>query len=146
DEADAAYFFGRAREQRIIIANLRAARLTLLYGGSGVGKSSVLRAGGLHQLGDRIPTHAGARGDPDRIPQLAVAYFSEWSTNRPVPALMERIRAAVADATGPTPRRLRPATGDVIDVLTSWTTSRVRSILVILDQFEEYFLYHPNES
>ena len=44
-EADAAFFFGRDAEREVIIANLRAARLTLLYGESGVGKSSVLGAG-----------------------------------------------------------------------------------------------------
>ena len=41
---DARFFFGREREQRLIIANLFASRLTILYGASGVGKSSVLRA------------------------------------------------------------------------------------------------------
>src|SRR5580698_4604891 len=44
-EEDAEFFFGRERERRIIAANLRTSRLTLLYGSSGVGKSSVLRAG-----------------------------------------------------------------------------------------------------
>jgi len=34
------YFFGRDRERRIIAANLYAARLSVLYGASGVGKSS----------------------------------------------------------------------------------------------------------
>jgi ABC-type phosphate transport system ATPase subunit len=42
---DAPFFFGREREQHVIVANLRAARVTLLYGPSGVGKSSVLNAG-----------------------------------------------------------------------------------------------------
>jgi len=38
------FFFGREHEQNIITSNLLAERLTLLYGASGVGKSSVLRA------------------------------------------------------------------------------------------------------
>jgi len=42
---DAMLFFGREREREIITANLLAARLTVLYGPSGVGKSSLLRAG-----------------------------------------------------------------------------------------------------
>jgi predicted AAA+ superfamily ATPase len=49
-EEDAPFFFGREREREVIIANLIASRLTLLYGASGVGKSSVLRAGVAHQL------------------------------------------------------------------------------------------------
>ena len=42
DEQDAAYFFGREKETRLILANLFASPLTLLYGPSGVGKSSIL--------------------------------------------------------------------------------------------------------
>ena len=44
-EKDAALFFGRDAERTRIIGNLRASRLTLLYAESGVGKSSLLRAG-----------------------------------------------------------------------------------------------------
>ena len=44
-ETDAAYFFGRTAEITTITANLEVSRLTLLYGPSGVGKTSVLRAG-----------------------------------------------------------------------------------------------------
>ena len=45
DEADAALFFGRDEEKRIVAGNLRASRLTILYGPSGVGKTSLIRAG-----------------------------------------------------------------------------------------------------
>ena len=44
-ELDALFFFGRERETELITANLIAAKLTVLYGASGVGKSSILRAG-----------------------------------------------------------------------------------------------------
>lgn len=40
-----AWFFGREPESDRIITNLQAARLTLLHAESGVGKSSLLRAG-----------------------------------------------------------------------------------------------------
>ena len=53
DEQDAPFFFGREKETRIITANLFASRLTLLYGASGVGKSSVLQAGVVRQLHER---------------------------------------------------------------------------------------------
>src|SRR5215470_15492175 len=53
DERDAAFFFGRERETRLITASLFASPLTLLYGASGVGKSSVLRAGVLPRLRER---------------------------------------------------------------------------------------------
>ena len=38
-ELDALLFFGRERETEIVVANLIASRLTVLYGPSGVGKS-----------------------------------------------------------------------------------------------------------
>ncbi len=53
-EADTRYFFGRKRDQSIIISNLYAASLTILYGASGVGKSSILLAGVVPQL-KKIP-------------------------------------------------------------------------------------------
>ena len=43
-ELDALYFFGRERDTEIVVANLIASRLTVLYGPSGVGKSSLLLA------------------------------------------------------------------------------------------------------
>ena len=49
-EADAAFFFGRDHEKRVVAGNLRASALTLLYGASGVGKTSLLRAGVVHDL------------------------------------------------------------------------------------------------
>ena len=51
EEQHQAYFFGRKREQRLIISNLLAAPLTIFYGSSGVGKSSILMAGVLRRYG-----------------------------------------------------------------------------------------------
>ena len=49
-ELDALLFFGREREREIVLANLLASRLTVLYGASGVGKTSLLRAAVAHSL------------------------------------------------------------------------------------------------
>lgn len=49
------YFFGREEDQETIAANLVTTPLTIIYGASGVGKSSVLLAGVvpfLHTLPD----------------------------------------------------------------------------------------------
>src|SRR5262249_49486648 len=45
DEADALFFFGRDADAELVVANVLASRLTLLFGESGVGKSSLLHAG-----------------------------------------------------------------------------------------------------
>ena len=49
-EQDALFFFGREREREVIVANLQASRLTVLYGSSGVGKTSLLGAGVAREL------------------------------------------------------------------------------------------------
>src|SRR5262245_35778425 len=66
-ENDAEFFFGREKESRVIAANLRASRLTLLYGPSGVGKSSVLRAGVFSTLRDISRRDLETRGAPDFV-------------------------------------------------------------------------------
>ena len=47
---DALFFFGRDRDSQVIAANLMASRVTVLFGPTGVGKTSVLRAGVAYKL------------------------------------------------------------------------------------------------
>lgn len=63
-EGDRAFFFGRTRDEQIIISNLYAAQLTVFYGASGVGKSSVLLAGVVPLL--------------KKEPNLTVTVFRNW--------------------------------------------------------------------
>jgi WD40 repeat protein len=93
-ELDALLFFGREREAEVIVANLLASSLTVLYGPSGVGKSSILRA-------------AVARRLRERVPDAHVLVLDEWAID---------------------PRLPEP----------------VGETFIVLDQFEEYFLYHDN--
>ena len=64
-ELDALFFFGRERDTEIVVANLIASRLTVLYGSSGVGKSSLLLAAVARQL----------RGLPE---EPLVIVFANW--------------------------------------------------------------------
>src|SRR5215510_10150873 len=82
---DAPFFFGREKETQLIAANLFAAPLTLLYGASGVGKSSVLRAG--------VINHLRPRND------LLVVEFHAWQGD-PLSDLKAAVAAAVASANG----------------------------------------------
>ena len=92
-ELDALLFFGREREAEIVASNLLASRLTVLYGPSGVGKSSLLRAGVARRLRELEPGST-------------VAVLDEWTNDVELPA---------AD-------------------------------FLVLDQFEEYFLYHAGDA
>lgn len=139
DEGDARFFFGRDTERDIIIANLTAARLTLLYGASGVGKSSVLRAGVVHDL------QAEARANLAQVgaPELAVVYFNSWRDD-PLRGLLAAVEAAVRDTlSGYTVQP--PAATNFVDALAGWSDVVEGPLLIVLDQFEEYFLYHGQE-
>ena len=126
-ELDALLFFGRGRETEIVAANALASRLTVLYGPSGVGKSSLLRAGVVRSL------RALSETEP-----LAVAYLSSWSGD-PVAAIEDTVRGALADTFGGDPG---DAPGDLPDRLDAWTAALGCDLVLIFDQFEELFLYH----
>src|SRR5262245_31666449 len=74
DVEDAPFFFGRNTWRDIIIDNLMASRLTILYGGSGVGKSSVLRAGVAYHLQKRARQNL----KEEDTSKLAVIVFNSW--------------------------------------------------------------------
>ena len=123
-DLDALLFFGRKRERDIIAANLLAYRLTVLYGASGVGKSSVLNAGVAHSLRRQGET---------------VVVFSSWS-GEPVRGLLAEVRDALADRFQN--EDIEPDAGGFADSLTAWSEALDCDIYLILDQLDEYFLYH----
>jgi hypothetical protein len=133
-EAEAAFFFGRSQEVEIVSANLRSARLTILYGPSGVGKSSLLMAGVVHGLREQ------ARSATDESP-FAVCTVRSWLDD-PARAVQEASRTALQELVGDEP--LAAARETLADSLRAWT-DRAGTLLVVLDQFEEYFQYHPGE-
>jgi WD40 repeat protein len=118
-DLDALYFFGRERDSEIVVANLIASRLTVLYGPSGVGKSSLLLASVARTL----------RSLPE-APLVVV--FSRWSEAAPEHVLAE----AVADAA-------RIEHGPLLDV--AMRAQADRDVYLILDQAEEYFTYHGDD-
>ncbi len=127
-ELDALLFFGRGRETEIVAANVLASRLTVLYGPSGVGKSSLLRAGVVRSL-----RREGG------LPPPAVAVYGSWGGD-PLAGLDEAARAAVAEALGHEPT---DAPGELPDRLAAWTAELGAELCLLLDQLEELFLYHP---
>ncbi len=138
-EEDWEYFFGREAETELVIANLTAARLTLLYGASGVGKSSVLRAGVAHRLRQLGAENRAARGTPE----FALVLYNSWRDD-PLTGLTRAVREAVARSTGAAVES-PPSGAALTDTLRDWSGLAGGELLVVLDQFEEYFLYHAAE-
>lgn len=62
-ENEGEYFFGRENEIQAIIDKLTSWRLTILYGASGVGKSSVLRAGVAYEVKSRAKENKDLYGN-----------------------------------------------------------------------------------
>ena len=146
-EQDAAFFFGREEVRDLIIADLKASSLSLVYGQSGVGKSSLLRAGVAATLREEARREFSRFGSAEFVPVV----FSNWRDD-PLEAIASAISAAADEfalgdrrpvgpvATGPDLREGRLA--EVIEIAARRTGA---SLLVILDQFEEYFLYHRKD-
>ncbi|MDX6440913.1 MAG: hypothetical protein QOE43_642 [Gaiellaceae bacterium] len=114
---DALLFFGREREREAIVANVLANRLTVLFGPSGVGKSSLLRAG----VAQRLRALGGG----------AVVVHGEWA-GEPEAGLVASVHAADPE--------LGPTAG-VVDAVAA-AAQRNGEVYLLLDQFEEYFVHH----
>ncbi len=121
-------FFGRATWTKIVIANVVASRLTLLYGESGVGKTSLLQAGVEHEL-SASASGGSARGRSRVVPVV----FRTWQGDPVRPLIAKVWEAAGTDATAP---------DTLVDALRAVTEQHSSRVVLILDQFEEYLLYH----
>ncbi|MGZ4354746.1 MAG: ATP-binding protein, partial [Gaiellaceae bacterium] len=134
-ELDGLLFFGRERETEIVTANLVASRLTVLYGPSGVGKSSLVRAGVARRIRELGGRRAVARG-----PDLACVVFASWADD-PVGALAAAIAATVRPLVSPTAPDPPPGSS-LADVAEHWSSILDGDLCLVLDQLEEYFVYH----
>ncbi|MCE7937022.1 hypothetical protein DCC79_00455 [bacterium] len=132
-ETERGYFFGREREIRLITANMRVAPLTVLYGHSGVGKSSVLRAGVIPALQARA--------------QTAVVYVNDWRSDQSLDALKLACAEAVAALPGGAGVPSAAAIDLPLDVLLLMLSDRGRfELFIVLDQFEDWLTYRPAET
>lgn len=141
NEQNASLLAGREDEVRILTTNLRAARLTLVYGASGVGKSSLLRAGVVASLRALANEELNSFG----APSFAVVVISSWSGD-PFEQLRINIREGLSAALQvESIPPLLPST-DLVEIIRNCNNSCGVELLIILDQFEEFFLYHEGQT
>jgi WD40 repeat protein len=136
-ESDAKWFFGRATERKIILAHLRTARLTLLYAESGVGKSSLLRAG----VAARLRELAAGTG---RSPKFVPLVFSSWKDD-PVEDLISQLVSLVPASNGGSTTHHSPDSG-LAGAIDQAASTLDATLVIILDQFEEHFSYRLSET
>jgi CHASE2 domain-containing sensor protein len=138
-EEDAGLFFGRDDERKRIIGNLRASRLTLLYAESGVGKSSLLRAGVAARLRELAARSVVERGSARYVPVV----FSAWrgdSRADLIAALEAAARPLMHDDV-----ELALPRHALEDAIEHVVTTVGATPLVILDQFEERVVYEADD-
>ena len=139
DERFGAWFVGREADGSKIITNLRAARLTLLHAESGVGKTSLLRAGvawRLHRLADDM----FAKGRPVRSIPVVFSSWKDDPTTELATAVGAAVRPYLRDGEMPA------LAGAPLDAAAEAASGAVNaSLCIMLDQFEEYFLYRSRE-
>ncbi|HZI87547.1 MAG TPA: ATP-binding protein, partial [Pyrinomonadaceae bacterium] len=141
NEQNASLLAGRDEEVRILTTNLRAARLTLVYGGSGVGKSSLLRAGVVANLRELANEELNSFG----APSFAVAVISSWAGD-PFEQVRISIREGLIAALQVESIPPLPRTTDLVETIRDCNKACGVELFFILDQFEEFFLYHEGES
>jgi WD40 repeat protein len=125
DRSRRRYFFGRSTDERIILTNVCTSRLTVLYGASGVGKTSILQASIYPELLLRA----------NSLPVL----YREWQRQDFEESLRLACVAAFVRAGGVAAELVnRTHLDDVVDAMCKGTE---RSVHIILDQFDEYLSY-----
>lgn len=126
-ETEKGNFFGRETDAAILIDKILTNRFTLLFAASGVGKSSLLQAA-------VIPRLKSSLGE-----NLVVVYHSDW-VSEPV----QTVKAAVLTALQTKeafPQDLELTEEGLYDLLSLACVFVRPPLVLILDQFEEFFRY-----
>lgn len=129
DHAHWDYYFGRELDASTLADNALYALATVLYGPSGIGKSSLINIGLPKELAKR------RRG-------ADVVVFRRWQRRNLPTALMAQISRTLrlpSKVLHEAPRRR------VSDFVRFVVTHRSRPLVIVFDQFEEYFVYRPSE-
>ncbi|XVV17461.1 hypothetical protein ACQP2X_24690 [Actinoplanes sp. CA-131856] len=133
-EQDGDFFFGRDADRDLVTANLLASRLTVLYGPSGVGKSSLLQAGvvrHLHQLAESEFSYLA-------VGRAVVVYFSSWRDDP-----LDGLGAALQAVASPDAAERRPLSVEMIREVSERLDA---DVVLLLDQAEDFITYHSGPS
>ena len=139
-EADKDYFFARESFRDLVAANLIASRLTVLYGPSGVGKSSLLQAGVMPLLRQTAKGAFSYLAVQDAV----VVYCDSWRDD-PLEVLGEALFRAVPTSVAVSDLRAKHSRLS-LELLQEVASRLGAYIYLMLDQFEELLRYHTGTS
>jgi tetratricopeptide (TPR) repeat protein len=153
-EKDEQFFAGREREVKLTITSLYGAPLTVLYGESGVGKTSLIRAGVLPELGRSGNRVATVLYRNWQLPDFETNLRDEMLTS-----LLESLNRLRAVTKMPllNLQRLREVFCEGLELkhpddlyrlpfdrlVKECSAAFQGRLFFIFDQFEEYIYYHP---
>jgi len=134
-EADADRFHGRAREVGAVLARLRSSPLIALAGPSGVGKSSLIRAGVIPQLKRSGEGWDALTLRPGRSPLASLsAIFVELTRSATDPAASASGIGHGEPAPEPAHADLRATPGQLGAALRAWALRKRRRVLVFVSR------------
>jgi tetratricopeptide (TPR) repeat protein len=126
ERTEAHLFFGRKEDSERLIDRIIAAPLTLVYAQSGLGKTSLLRALVMPQL---------------ELEHYQAFYFDAWSGDDPTGALKTSLASQIMAPEDAEAWRERP----LIELVRELTQATGRSLVLVLDQFEEFLINHSQQ-
>lgn len=133
DRHDQDKFFGREHEKELLLGHILSNKTTLLYAASGVGKSSLLGAALMPEL-EALDKE-----------NLDVAYHRSWIDD-PARALKETVKQTLCRRKKAAPAELHPLDDSTLpDFFDGCADYGSDPIVLILDQFEEFFRYHTQQ-
>ncbi|MDJ0746170.1 MAG: AAA family ATPase [Xenococcaceae cyanobacterium MO_167.B27] len=171
-EEDRLFFFGREQDREKITDELKARRLTVLYGASGVGKSSVLRAGVAYHLRQAAKKNVDTTGKPGWaiivFPPVKGKLAKEISWQKPLAGIKEQLKAEIVELLGVSETKIDqqfkaeiaglfpdlpspPENQSLLNTLKAWANiirdeDGSSRLFIILDQFEEYLVQLQKKS
>lgn len=124
EASDRVIFYGRERDSRLLTDSILSTRLTLFYGQSGLGKSSLLRALVIPKLENE---------------DVRVVYFDAWMGENPTRDLKHALAQAADEIGIPDAARGAPTLTELVRLLSS---TDGKTLVLVLDQFEQFLTHH----
>jgi O-acetyl-ADP-ribose deacetylase (regulator of RNase III) len=144
EKAHEDYFFGRQLDSKVLADHVGSRPITVLYGASGVGKSSLINVGLPAALSKTVKPLPEGGDQTDAPPNWIIVSLREWQNpQRLTQTFIEAVIQAISVDHRPPPGVRGYVT---LSAVSEAIHNTRQPVLLIFDQFEEYFLYREPEA